>query len=129
MKINIIRSLLVSGLCLFFSFGIHTTLSAQEETEPNVLMMGKTSAVERDLSDVTVSPNPSRDKLGIRIKPAKDFEWTIQVMNGLGQKIFSQKGQYYQQLDIDVANLANGVYFVEYLSNGERKVEKVLVQH
>ena len=73
--------------------------------------------------------NPSRDKFGIKIKPVKDFEWTIQVLNGLGQKVFSQKGQYYQQLDIDVTSFANGVYFVNYQCNGERKVEKVLVQH
>ena len=63
------------------------------------------------------------------MNPVKDFEWTVQVMNGLGQKVFSQKGQYYQRLDIDVTNFSNGVYFVNYQSNGERKVEKVLVQH
>lgn len=129
MKITISRSALFSGLCLFFSLVSQTTISAQEEVEPDILTMTKTSANEKILSDVTVSPNPSRDKFGIKIKPVKDFEWTIQVINGLGQKVFSQKGQYYQRLEIDVTNLANGVYFINYLCNGERKVEKVLVQH
>ncbi len=129
MKIIITRSMLFSGLCLFFSLSLQTTISAQEEVETDFITMEKTSANQTILSDVTVSPNPSRDKFGIKIKPVKDFEWTIQVMNGLGQKVFSQKGQYYQRLEIDVTNLANGIYFVNYLSNGERKVEKVLVQH
>ena len=84
---------------------------------------------EKELPEVIISPNPAKDKLGITVNPAKDFEWTIQVINGLGQKVFSQKGQYYQRLDIDVTHLANGVYFVNYLSKGKRKVEKVLVQH
>ena len=84
---------------------------------------------EKEVSEVTIIPNPVKDKLGIILKPAKDFEWTIQVINGLGQNVFSQKGQYAQRLELDVKNLQNGLYFVEYLSNGERKVEKVLVQH
>ena len=129
MKIVIIRSALFSGLCLIFSLIIQTTISAQEEPKPDVMILEKTSAVGRKLSDVTVSPNPTRDKFGVTINPAKDFEWTVQVINGLGQKVFSQKGQYYQRLDIDVTNFSNGVYFVNYQSNGERKVEKVLVQH
>ncbi len=121
--------MLFSGLCLFFFLVIQADISAQEEAEPNVMTMNKTSVNQKIVSDVTVSPNPSRDKLGIKINPAKDFEWTVQVMNDLGQKVFTQKGQSYQRLDIDVTNFFNGLYFVEYLSNGERKVEKVLVQH
>ena len=48
------------------------------------MILEKTSAVGRKLSDVTVSPNPTRDKFGVTINPVKDFEWTVQVMNGLG---------------------------------------------
>ena len=129
MKIITCRSALFSGLCLIFSLSIQTTISAQEELNPNVVTMEKTSAVDKNLSDVTVSPNPTRDKFGITINPAKDFEWTIQVINGLGQKVFSHKGKYYQRLDIDVTNFSNGVYFVNYQSNGERKIEKVFIQH
>lgn len=129
MKINTCRSALFSGLCLIFSFSIQTTISAQEEPEPNVMILERTSEVGRKLSDVTVSPNPTRDKFGVTINPAKDFEWTVHVINGLGQKVFSQKGKYYQQLDIDVTHFSNGVYFVNYQSNGERKVKKVFIQH
>lgn len=87
------------------------------------------SNIETEQPEVIVSPNPAKDKLGITVNPAKDFEWLVQVLNSLGQAVFSQKGQYAQRLDIDVKSLDNGLYFVEYLSNGERKVEKVLVQH
>ena len=87
------------------------------------------SHIEPQLLEVAVSPNPAKDKLGITVNPVKDFEWTVQLVNSLGQAVFSQKGESYQRLDIDVKSLENGLYLVEYLSNGERKVEKVLIQH
>ena len=87
------------------------------------------SHIQTELLEVAVSPNPAKDKLGVTVNPVKDFEWSVQLLNSLGQAVFSQKGQYAQRLDIDVKSLENGLYFVEYLSNGERKVEKVLVQH
>ena len=87
------------------------------------------SHIEPQLLEVAVSPNPAKDKLGITVNPVKDFEWTVQLLNSLGQAVFSQKGESYQRLDIDVKSLENGLYLVEYLSNGERKVEKVLIQH
>ena len=79
--------------------------------------------------DFAISPNPAVDKLTIAIYPATEKDWSVRVLNSIGQTVISQKGQNTQLLDLDVKNLEAGLYIVEYLSDGDRKIEKVLIQH
>lgn len=76
-----------------------------------------------------VSPNPANDELNIAINPKDDVKWSVKVLNSIGQIVFTQKGQYNQMVNMDVKSLENGLYIVEYESNEERKIEKVLIQH
>ena len=43
--------------------------------------------------------------------------------------VYTQNGQNSRILEIDSQNFESGVYLLEYEVNGERRVEKVLVQH
>ena len=79
--------------------------------------------------EFAISPNPAIDNLTIAIHPATEKEWSVRVLNSIGQTVISQNGQSYQLLDVDVKRLTAGLYIVEYQSDGERKIEKLLVQH
>lgn len=82
-----------------------------------------------ELSPLSISPNPAHDKINVDIINDTDKEWTVRLLNTIGQTVAIQKGQYSRIVSLDVHNLQNGLYIVDYQSAGERKIEKVLVQH
>ena len=80
-------------------------------------------------SMMSTYPNPVQNKLSINITPKNDSEWSIRLLNSIGQTIYTQNGQYHRSVEINTEDIENGLYLLEYQSNGERRVEKVLVQH
>ncbi len=80
-------------------------------------------------SDFDVSPNPVRDRINITINPKKDTDWSIRVLNNIGQMVYTQSGLYSKNIEVDAQNFENGLYIIEYQSEGERKIEKVMIQH
>ncbi len=78
---------------------------------------------------ISISPNPAYSDINVSIENQTDNEWSIQLMNTIGQSVFKQKGQYNQTINVDLSHLRNGLYLMEYQSAGERRVEKVLIQH
>jgi hypothetical protein len=111
--------------------------SEPEEDDETYLRSKANSAAIMDLPSyealsalIMVSPNPASDKITIAITPDNDSaEWSVKVMNSLGQTVFTQKGEYSRNLEVDTQKFNNGLYFIEYQSSSEQKVEKVLVQH
>jgi Domain of unknown function DUF11/Secretion system C-terminal sorting domain len=89
---------------------------------PNAAYKGK-------VDDFTVSPNPAKDKINVSINAEIDVQWTIRVMNSIGQTVFSRQGQNVWTVDIDTRRFENGLYLVEYQSDGERKIEKIIIEH
>ncbi|MEN9609638.1 MAG: hypothetical protein RLZZ628_452 [Bacteroidota bacterium] len=85
---------------------------------------------QRTIKDaLVVYPNPATDKITIGIQSETDMPWTIQVMNSIGKTLWIQQGLSSQTLEIDTKLLTNGLYLVEYQSNGIRKVEKIMIEH
>ena len=82
-----------------------------------------------ELSPLSISPNPAHDKINVDIINDTDKEWTVRLLNTIGQTVAIQKGQHSQVINMDASNLQNGLYLMEYQSAGERRVEKVLIQH
>ena len=81
------------------------------------------------LSPLSISPNPAYDIINIGITNETDKEWTVKLLNSIGQTVAIQKGQYSRTVHMDIDNLQNGLYLVDYQSAGERKIEKVIIQH
>ncbi len=76
-----------------------------------------------------ISPNPAKDRINVFINADNDNSWSIRVLNNVGQVVYTKIGQSNGLVDIDVKGLVNGLYLVEYEASGERKVEKIMVQH
>jgi Domain of unknown function DUF11/Secretion system C-terminal sorting domain len=76
-----------------------------------------------------ISPNPAKDKINVFINADADNFWSIRVLNNVGQVVYTKNGQSNGLVDIDAKSLVNGLYLVEYEALGDRKVEKIMVQH
>jgi photosystem II stability/assembly factor-like uncharacterized protein len=76
-----------------------------------------------------ISPNPAKDKINIFINADPDNSWSVRLLNNVGQVVYTKNGQSNGLVDIDVKGLVNGLYLVEYETLGEKKVEKIMVQH
>ena len=96
---------------------------------PSSIVQNVFTDVRRSASEFTVSPNPVQNVMNVIIYLSDNADWSIRVFNSSGQMVYSQNGQNSRILEIDSQNFESGVYFVEYEVNGEKRVEKVLVQH
>lgn len=110
--------------------------AAKEDDEIGYVAKAKNSTAEMPndafkakLPEFAVSPNPAKDKIYVAINPATEGEWSIRIMNNIGQVVFNQNGQYNNRVEVDAKSFENGLYLVEYQAQGERRIEKVIVQH
>ncbi len=81
------------------------------------------------VSPLSISPNPANDAIFVGVENKTDKNWTIQLVNTIGQTVFKQNGQFTQTVNIDARHLQNGIYIVRYESPDEIKTEKIIVQH
>jgi photosystem II stability/assembly factor-like uncharacterized protein len=110
--------------------------AAKEDDEVGFAALASTNllalpndAFKTKTPEFTVSPNPAKYKINVFINADTDNSWSIRVLNNVGQIVYTQKGQSNGLVDIDAKGLVNGLYLVEYEALGERKVEKIMVQH
>jgi Domain of unknown function DUF11/Secretion system C-terminal sorting domain len=100
--------------------------AAQASTD---LLSLPNDGVRAKTPEFMVSPNPAKDKINVFINADNDNTWSIRMLNNVGQVVYTQKGQSNIMVDIDVKSFVNGLYLVEYEALGERKIEKIVVQH
>jgi len=77
-----------------------------------------------------VYPNPSRGKFQLKISNqqlAKDKEYTIEVYNLIGEKIYTTKTQQ-QTFDIDISNSTKGMYFIRMTDGENFYSEKIVIE-
>jgi hypothetical protein len=131
-----------SATAYFHLFVVNTQLDATQnpqiancnELNPNFLTFSEPNlALKENVSKIgtafSINPNPANDKINIVIDNMTDKGWTLNLLNTIGQTIFSQKGYSNQTVNIDSKSLQNGLYIVDYQSEGERKTGNVLIQH
>lgn len=100
-----------------------TAVYGDEESEPvcataNITGVGEASTAY----GITIAPNPTSGQLTVMGKELRRAE----VVNMLGQHIISVNGTG-DELQIDMADLPSGVYFIEIAdAEGKRCVKKVM---
>ena len=76
--------------------------------------------------DLTISPNPFKEKLSIKSNLQKDL--IVDVYNILGKKIHSEKLNYPKR-ELNFSSLNNGVYFIKISTlDGKNKVIKKVIK-
>jgi uncharacterized repeat protein (TIGR01451 family) len=83
--------------------------------------------VNNNVSPITVYSNPTKDYLSFSVKPGVEIKG-INLFNSMGQKMNVKiKENTATSRKIDVSNFANGVYFLELISNLGKVSQKVMI--
>lgn len=86
-----------------------------------------TGVEEAAINNITIYPNPAQNTLNINLGKT-NANTTIQVLNALGQTVKSISHNNAQQVTIDIADLPNGLYFVQVNTGNATKTLKVFKQ-
>ena len=85
--------------------------------------------VENEISEITLFPNPSNDKVNISFISTAENNLTITVFDVSGRQIISQQAtttEGQNNLGLDVSQLQTGFYFVQ-VDNGSMRQQNRLV--
>ncbi len=84
------------------------------------------SAINDQLS---IYPNPFNNNIFIKINSSADIkDWSLQITDVLGRTVFNKLSIDYSN-DIDLSNLASGVYFITVINKTGRAVVPVMKQN
>lgn len=95
------------------------------------MMMGQTSIDEVvALEGVKLYPNPVKDNLSLDLTANKNGDLSIRVINMVGQVLLNEEKAVLSGAinhNIDVSNIANGIYSVEVILDGEKQYKRVVI--
>jgi len=77
---------------------------------------------------ITAFPNPANDRLFFNGSSAVGTT-SVRVFNCIGSLVASKQFQSLSNASIEIADLKNGVYFIEIENNNSTSTQKVVVQH
>ena len=84
--------------------------------------IGIVGVEEDELENVSVYPNPVNSTLTI----SGEAEYTYMMYNGMGQMVANGKAQGIEQ--INVSDMAKGIYFLHIATGTQVRVEKIVVE-
>jgi hypothetical protein len=86
--------------------------------------------IPKEMLDVTLYPNPSKNMIIVKGTLSEPSETTIQICNSIGQvmqeKVYPTGGSLFGQI-IETSSLANGQYFMTITNEGQKVVKEFVV--
>ncbi len=101
----------------------NTSSSSFKEMEWSTAGMDKTG-------DVSLYPNPANDHLIISMISDENQTSNIYVYDVMGRLVLSQQRELpdgLNKMDVDLSALHSGVYFVEVIINGQKNIQKLII--
>lgn len=87
---------------------------------------------EQKISDAIfeIAPNPANSRFAINLILPKKEDVEIEILNQLGQKVYSSfKPQFLQEIiEIDLSTQSKGMYFVNVRANGKVYTKKLILE-
>lgn len=86
---------------------------------------------ENDITEMRVFPNPATDNVRVAFEMKDATDVTVNVVNTVGQTVMTSLHNAVtggNLVTLDVANLANGLYFVEVSSENGTSTQRLIVQ-
>jgi hypothetical protein len=82
-------------------------------------------------SVISVTPNPARDIVIIQIDPAfhTNNDLQISLLNAVGNVLLHENWNTVKELQIDVSNFHDGIYFLNIYGEGINATKKIIVAH
>ncbi|MFM7815216.1 MAG: T9SS type A sorting domain-containing protein [Flavobacteriales bacterium] len=87
---------------------------------------------QREVSEVTVMPNPASDKASFNFKPVNSAKTTLEIFDMTGSKVADifvgqvEAGMTYR-VEFDVQSLATGVYTYRLTNGGDVQVSRLII--
>lgn len=95
------------------------------------MMQGQTAVEELSAFEgLKLYPNPANDKVTVNLISNKSGDLSIRLVNMMGQTLsYSNLTIFNGAINhsLDVSEIANGVYFVEVVLNGEKQHQRVVI--
>lgn len=88
-----------------------------------IVMVEYDATGEANETVINIYPNPAKDMLNI---VAGDSDFNYSLLNGMGQEVISGNAQGIQQ--INVSNMAKGVYFLRITSGTQVAIQKIVIE-
>lgn len=85
------------------------------------------STVEKKLPELKVYPNPASDVLHVELSRTNGKASEFELFDMVGHKVFSKTTFSNSNFDVDLKNLAKGVYFYTLKQEGNALITKKLV--
>jgi hypothetical protein len=82
---------------------------------------------EHNQLEMTIYPVPAKDIINVEFVGIENYQ--INMYNSLGQKIKTVQNLEVDKLALDVSNIDNGLYFLEFIKDGQRDTRKIIVKH
>jgi N-acetylmuramoyl-L-alanine amidase len=89
-----------------------------------------TTSATNDLEeqyDIQISPNPAHSVIQLNLSSQRTGKLSIQIVNTLGQMVYSENTTIGEQSIIDVSGWSNGVYFLN-VNDGRGMVSRKIVK-
>ena len=85
------------------------------------------------LTDLNLYPNPMNNNATVSLNLSKESEVSVSLLNTLGQTVRTiasevNLNQGEHNMNIEKGNLVPGIYFLSVNLNGNRKIEKLIIQ-
>jgi len=124
-----------AGLPTAFLRGVHFTSPTNGYVVGNgktLLKYGEISGIgdNKKIINFEIFPNPTTNKIQIKCSEFKTESGTIEILSMEGKKLLKKEiGEGNEHLEIDVSNLASGVYFCTLKTNKGTATKKLIVQN
>ena len=83
---------------------------------------------EKSNKGILAFPNPANDRLFFNGSSSVGIT-SVRIFNCIGSLVASKQFQSLSNASIEIADLKNGVYFIEIENNNSTSTQKVVVQH
>jgi len=102
--------------------------SLYPDTTTNCQIITSINNTDKILNEITLYPNPATDKITITQNGNLAEESIISIFNMAGQQIISEHFNGQNLIQMDVSNLAKGIYFVKIQTNAGVESKKLVIQ-
>ena len=79
-------------------------------------------------SPVNIYPNPTKGFIIIDIDDDSENAYSIEVLNIIGQRVYSEKEIMNRNLVIDLSSYSTGIYFVKISKADQLFIKKIIKQ-
>lgn len=91
-----------------------------------------TNELEGLLTGVSVFPNPTKDEVNVTFEALENMDMSVELYDVMGREVKSMEpfsvNAGVQVRNIDLTNLAKGIYYIQLSTNGKSIQQKVIIQ-